>query len=82
MNKQEASIELAKRELGRRHLLDFIKYNFPTYQVNWHHRKITEALEKVERGEIKRLMVTMPPRHGKSEICSIQFPAWYLVRHP
>ena len=82
MTPQEAQAELAKRELSRRRLLDFIKYNFPTYQVNWHHRKIVDALMGVERGEIKRLMILMPPRHGKSEICSIQFPAWYLGRHP
>lgn len=82
MNKEEALQELAKRELSRRHLLDFILYNFPNYQVNWHHWKICEALEKVERGEIKKLMITMPPRMGKSEICSIQFPAWYLGKHP
>lgn len=79
---EEARRELAKRELSRRRLLDFILYNFPNYQVNWHHRLICEALQKVERGEIRKLMVTLPPRHGKSEICSIQFPAWYLGKHP
>jgi hypothetical protein len=39
-------------------------------------------LEAVERGEIKRLMVFMPPRHGKSEVVSKKFPAWYLGRNP
>jgi len=43
---------------------------------------LINLLEKVERGELKRLMVFMPPRHGKSEICSIQFPAWYLGKNP
>jgi len=74
--------ELARRELSRRHLLNFIQYNFKNYKVNWHHRLLIDALEKVERGELKRLMVFMPPRHGKSEICSIQFPAWFLGRNP
>src|SRR3990167_8504679 len=82
MTKEEASKELAKRELARRRLFDFILYNFPNYQANWHHRKIIEALQKIERGEIKRLMILVPPRHGKSEIASIQFPAWFLGRHP
>ena len=31
---------------------------------------------------IGRIMVTMPPRHGKSELCSKYFPAWYLGTHP
>jgi predicted phage terminase large subunit-like protein len=39
-------------------------------------------LEAVERGEIDRLMVFMPPRHGKSEKTSKRFPAWYLGRNP
>ena len=82
MTSDEAKQELAKRELSRRRLLDFIRYNFPTYQVSWHHKLIVDALQRVERGELKRLMITMPPRHGKSEICSIQFPAWFLGKHP
>ena len=40
------------------------------------------ALSAVEGGLIKRLLVTMPPRHGKSELCSVRFPAWYLGRNP
>ena len=47
-----------------------------------HHRLLIEKLEAVERGEIKRLMVFMPPRAGKSIYCSTMFPAWNLGRHP
>jgi len=36
----------------------------------------------VERGEIDRLMLLVPPRHGKSELASKRFPAFYLGRHP
>jgi len=36
----------------------------------------------VARGECKRLIIEMPPRHGKSETTSVKFPAWYLGRHP
>jgi predicted phage terminase large subunit-like protein len=52
------------------------------YTVNWHHRKIAEALEKVERGEIKRLIIQVQPRAGKSQLSSIYFPAWYLGKNP
>jgi predicted phage terminase large subunit-like protein len=43
---------------------------------------IAEKLEAVARGEIKRLMICMPPRHGKSELASRRFPAWFLGRNP
>lgn len=43
---------------------------------------IAEKLEAIERGEIDRLMINMPPRHGKSELASRRFPAFFLGRHP
>lgn len=79
---KEAQAELAKRELARRHLDWFIKYNFEGYRENWHHKLIIEKLEAVERGEIRKLMIFVPPRHGKSEIASINFPAWFFGRNP
>jgi hypothetical protein len=51
------------------------------YQFNWHHRLIADKLEAVDRGEIKRLMIFMPPRHGKSQLASILFPAWFLGKN-
>jgi hypothetical protein len=39
-------------------------------------------LERVERGEIDRLMLLLPPRHGKSELASKRYPAWLLGRNP
>ncbi len=76
--KKAAQVELAKRELARRHLLDFTQYRFPSYKTNWHHTKLAEALERVENGQLKRLIVNMPPRHGKSELVSVNFPAWAM----
>ncbi len=75
-------LERLKRELARRRLIDFVKYNFKDYDTNWHHKVLAEKLEAVEKGEIKRLIVNMPPRHGKSTLSSIYFPVWYLGRHP
>jgi hypothetical protein len=77
-----AKKELAKRELARRHVLDFVYYNFKNYDANWHHRIIADKLEAVERGDILRLMLFLPPRHGKSELGSVQMPAWFLGRNP
>lgn len=52
------------------------------YIVQHFHTLIAEALEKVERGEILRLIITLPPRHGKSELASRKFVPWYLGRNP
>lgn len=75
---RKARAELARRELARRRLLDFITFNFPDYQTSWHHRLIASKLEAIERGDIKRLIITTPPRHGKSELVSVQFPSWLI----
>lgn len=63
-------------------LISYAAYQWPGYRDAPHHRLIARKLEAVERGEIKRLMITMPPRHGKSMLTSEFFPAWYLGRNP
>lgn len=79
---QTAAIELLKRRKARKSLLDFCSYTMPSYEKPAHIVALAEKLEAVERGEIKRLMVLEPPRHGKSELISLRFPCWYLARHP
>lgn len=68
--------------MARRSLIDFTCYTNKQYQPAAHHRLIAEKLEAIERGEIDRLMINMPPRHGKSELGSRRFPAWFLGRNP
>ena len=63
-------------------LISYAAYQWPGYRDAAHHRLIARHLEAVERGEITRLMITMPPRHGKSMLASEFFPAWYLGRNP
>jgi predicted phage terminase large subunit-like protein len=63
-------------------LIAYAAYQWPGYRDAPHHRLIARKLEAVERGEVKRLMITMPPRHGKSMLASEFFPAWYLGRNP
>lgn len=55
---------------------------FPEFKPGRHHKLIAEKLEAVNRGEIKRLCVTMAPRHGKSKLASELFPSFYLGHHP
>lgn len=52
------------------------------YVPNWHHEVIARELENVASGQCKRLMLFMPPRHGKTELATIKFPAWFLGKHP
>lgn len=52
------------------------------YEWNWHHRKLCDKLQELEEGIITRLMVFMPPRHGKSQLCSRHFPAYLFGRNP
>lgn len=63
-------------------LIAYAAYQWPSYKDAAHHRLIARKLEAVERGEITRLMISMPPRHGKSMLASEFFPAWYLGRNP
>ncbi len=52
------------------------------YDPSWHHNIICKKLEEVEQGKCKRLMLFLPPRHGKSLLASIMFPAWFLGKNP
>jgi predicted phage terminase large subunit-like protein len=52
------------------------------YDLAKHIHIISDYLERVERGEILRLAILLPPRHGKSMLASEFFPAWYLGRNP
>lgn len=73
---------MLRRRRARKHLIDFARYTEHTYRPADHHHLIAEKLEAVASGEIKRLMIFMPPRHGKSELASRRFPAWFLGKHP
>lgn len=77
---------LTPQQLASARLLDFGRYMRrhvkPAWIPNWHHEVLADALMQVESGKIDRLIVEMPPQHGKSELCSRLFPAWYLGRHP
>ena len=78
------SIEEQKKiaQTGRYSLIDFSIITNKKYQPSWLHEEIADKLEAVERGDIRRLMLFVPPRHGKSQLATINFPAWYLGRNP
>lgn len=79
---QEAIIKAAKIELSRRHLIDFTKYTYPNYKFTWFHEAYTNKIDDFAKGKIKKLMVFMPPQHGKSEISTRRLPAYILGNNP
>ena len=82
LSPQAAARELLARRKAVESLIDFTQYTNDLYRPAEHHKTIAHKLEQVEKGEITRLIICMPPRHGKSELASRRFPAWYLGRNP
>ncbi len=66
----------------RENLLPFTAYTKPDYTANWHHRALAQKLDQIAARKCRRLMVFMPPQHGKSELVSRRFPAYMLGRDP
>jgi len=79
-------LEALQREAAKRRLMPFIKRFNPKYKDGWVHNDICRRLERfskaVAEGKSPRLMILMPPRHGKSEIASRNFPPWHLGQYP
>lgn len=71
-----------KRQSAKKTLLDFTLYTRPDYHKNWHHETLAKMLDRVAAGTCRRLMVFLPPQHGKSELLSRRFPAYMLGKNP
>ena len=73
---------LAEREEARGSFMAFVKKVWPSFIEGSHHKRMAKAFERVARGECKRLIINMPPRHTKSEFASYLLPAWFLGNFP
>ena len=62
--------------------LSFVKCVWPDFIEGAHHRHVAEKFNKISTGEIKRLIINMPPRHTKSEFASYLLPSWMVGRNP
>ena len=82
--KRELAGLLEERQIRRARddLLTYVTHTTPSYEIEQFHRAVADALMLVEKGEIHRLMITAPPRHGKTQLVSKRFPLWYLGRNP
>jgi len=74
--------KLKQRELTQQRFIKFVEKVWPTFISGRHHKRMAEAFERVARGETKRLIINMPPRHTKSEFASYLLPAWFLGKFP
>ena len=73
--------QLEKNEKCQDDFLTFVKTVWPDFIAGRHHKIIAEKLDRVARGELKRLIINMAPRHTKSEFASFLFPAWMMGRN-
>lgn len=80
----QAELERRKRKESskKRSFREFIALANPHYKFYPYLARLIDLLQQVADNELTRLMVFMPPRHGKSELVSRLFPAYYLYRHP
>lgn len=98
MNLEQARYELVLKRLiacidAEQDMLAFTRLMMPVpdhhadpdysrYEVQRFHRVICAALEELEKGTIRRLIISLPPRHGKTQLASKMFPAWFTGRNP
>lgn len=69
-------------QMARQRFRCFVPIMDDSYRFSTHHVTLGKKLEQVASGDVRRLMVMMPPRHGKSQQTSRLFPPWFLGNHP
>ena len=76
-------LEKAKgREKCHEDFMTFVGEMWSAFIHGKHHEIMAEAFERVAKGDLKRLIINMPPRHTKSEFASYLLPAWFLGKYP
>lgn len=76
--KKRASLRL----LARKHFRYFVEWMLPNYDFSWHNELLIQKLDDFAKGKIPRLMISMPPRHGKTELGSKLLPAFMFGINP
>jgi predicted phage terminase large subunit-like protein len=82
LNELDAYQHALKREKAETDFIKFAHSMWPGFIDGRHHKVMAKAFERVARGEVKRLIINMPPRHTKSEFASYMLPAWFLGKFP
>lgn len=79
---EEQAKRLEMRGRAQQEFMAYVHHVYDGFIEGTHHRIIAEKLERIASGELKRLIVNMPPRHSKSEFASYLMPSWFLGRNP
>ena len=79
---EEHQQRLNTREEAQKTFMTYVNHVYDGFIVGRHHKIIAEKLERIASGDLKRLIVNMPPRHSKSEFASYLMPSWFLGRNP
>ena len=80
--KVQKLLEFDRVERCRESYLFFVQQMWPIFISGKHHAIMADAFERVARGDLKRLIINMPPRHTKSEFASYLLPSWFLGKFP
>jgi len=75
-------LEYDRIEKCKESFIYFASHMWPGFISGKHHQIMASAFERVAKGELKRLIINMPPRHTKSEFASFLLPAWFLGKFP
>jgi predicted phage terminase large subunit-like protein len=83
----KAKLKVINKQLAQRHFYDFVKQAWSTidptpFKDGWHIKVVCDHLEAVYNGDIKRLIINIPPRLGKSLLVSVLYPAWVWINKP
>jgi len=82
-NLKELNLEKEKaKRLARTNLKDFTSYTTPNFEWESYHKAYYEILDRFAKGKIKKLMVSMPPQHGKSEGSTRRLPSFMFGLNP
>ena len=71
-----------QRDLCQKDFLEFVRAMWPDFIESAHHRRMAKLFNDIAEGKLKRLIISLPPRHTKSEFTSYLFPAWYMGKYP
>ncbi|NBW15335.1 MAG: hypothetical protein EBR82_45805 [Caulobacteraceae bacterium] len=70
------------REKSQNQFLHYVRRMWPGFIAGRHHKLMADKFERIARGESKRVIINMPPRHTKSEFASFLLPSWFLGKYP
>jgi hypothetical protein len=71
-----------KKDMNKENFMSFVRDMWSAFIPGKHHQVMASAFERVASGDLKRLIINMPPRHTKSEFASFLLPAWFLGKFP